>query len=205
MIGIVGLLEDVSKAVPSDFRQMGDRVLLLQSTLETPAALEQELGCTDFARTVCSSLWGTPPWIDLDAAAAMNKALIALAQRGLIRSAKDISDGGLAVALAQAGFANHIGVKATLGALSEAEYVTALFAENATEVLVTCAVEDYGMICTFLDEAGDIWPLDLGETIADRVEIFAGGIPLIDAAIDELKQTWSNTLESHLAAEVVTA
>jgi phosphoribosylformylglycinamidine synthase subunit PurL len=205
VIGIVGLLDDVSKAVPSGFVQVGERVLLLQSTLETPAALDRELGSSDFARTNCSTLWGTPPWIDLDAAAAMNKALIALAERGLIRSAKDISDGGLAVALAQASFANHIGVKATLGALSESEYVTALFAENATEVLVTCAVEDYGMICTLLDEAGDIWPLDLGETIADRVQIFAGGIPLVDAAIEELKQSWSDTLESQLAAEVMTA
>jgi len=89
--------------------------------------------------------------------------------------------------------------------LSEDEYVTALFAENATEVLVTCAVEAYGFICTFLDEAGDIWPLDLGETIADEVQIYAGGISLIDAGIAELKSTWSETLESQLAAEVVTA
>jgi hypothetical protein len=61
------------------------------------------------------------------------------------------------------------------------------------------------MICTFLDEAGEIWPLDLGETIADRVEINAGGIPLVDTTIAELRETWSESLESQLAAEVVTA
>ena len=205
VIGIVGLLEDVSKAVPAAFQRVGDRVLLLQSTTEPPAALDQELGSSDFARTNCNALWGTPPWINLDAEAALNKALIALAERGLIHSAKDISDGGLATALAQASFPNNVGVKVTLGALSESEYVTALFAENSSEVLVTCSVEDYGMICTFLDEAGDIWPLDLGETIANRVEIYAGGIPLVDATLAELKQTWSATLEEQLAAEVVTA
>jgi phosphoribosylformylglycinamidine synthase len=205
VIGIVGLLDDVSKAVPSGFQRVGDRVLLLQSNAGTPAALNQELGSSDYAKTLCGSLWGTPPWIDLNAEAALQKALISLAQRGLIHSAKDISDGGLAAALAQAGFENSIGAKVTLGALSEAEYVTALFAENATEVLVTCAVEDYGMVCTFLDEAGDIWPLDLGETIADRVEIFAGGISLVDASLGELKSAYSSTLESQLAAEVVTA
>jgi phosphoribosylformylglycinamidine synthase len=205
VIGVVGLLEDVSKAVPSGFQRVGDRLLLLQSTVETPAALEQELGSSDFARTNCSSLWGTPPWINLDAEAALNKALISLAQRGLIHSAKDVSDGGLATALAQASFSNNVGVKATLGALSESEYATALFAENAAEVLVTCSVEDYGMICTLLDKDGDIWPLDLGETIADRVEINAGGIPLVDTTIAELRQAWSSTLEAQLAAEVVTA
>ena len=141
----------------------------------------------------------------MNAEAALHEALIGLAQRGLIRSAKDISDGGLAVALVQAGFENNVGVRVTLGALSEAEYVTALFAENASEVLVTCAFEDYGMICTYLDEVGAIWPLDLGETIADRVEINAGGVTLVDATIAELKETWSGTLESQLAAEVMTA
>jgi phosphoribosylformylglycinamidine (FGAM) synthase-like enzyme len=153
VIGIVGILDDVSKAVPSGFQNVGGRVLLLQSTVETPAALDWELGSSDFARTNCNSLWGTPPWINLEAEAALNKALISLAERGLIHSAKDVSDGGLATALAQASFAKNIGVKATLGALSEAEYAAALFAENAAEVLVTCSVEDYGMICTFLDEA----------------------------------------------------
>jgi phosphoribosylformylglycinamidine synthase len=205
VIGIVGILDDVNKAVPAAFQRVGERVLLLQSTVETPAALDWELGSSDFARTNCNSLWGTPPWINLEAEAALNKALITLAERGLIHSAKDVSDGGLATALAQASFAKNIGVKATLGALSAAEYAAALFAENAAEVLVTCSVEDYGMICTFLDEAGEIWPLDLGETIADRVEIHAGGVPLVDTTIAELRQTWSESLESQLAAEVVTA
>jgi phosphoribosylformylglycinamidine synthase len=79
VMGIVGILDDVSKAVPSGFQIVGDRVLLLQSTVETPAALDWELGSSDFARTNCSSLWGTPPWINLEAEAALNKALIALA------------------------------------------------------------------------------------------------------------------------------
>jgi phosphoribosylformylglycinamidine (FGAM) synthase-like enzyme len=205
VIGIVGLLEDVSKAVPSGFQRVGDRVLLLQSTGGEPPLQTQEFGSSDYAKTHYKEMWGTPPWIDLNAEAALHEALIGLAQRGLIRSAKDISDGGLAVALVQAGFENNVGVRVTLGALSEAEYVTALFAENASEVLVTCAFEDYGMICTYLDEVGAIWPLDLGETIADRVEINAGGVTLVDATIAELKETWSGTLESQLAAEVMTA
>ncbi len=205
VIGIVGLLEDVSKAVPAAFQRVGDRVLLLQSTGGEPPLQVQEFGSSDYAKTHCGELWGTPPWIDLNAEAALHEALIGLAQRGLIRSAKDISDGGLAVALVQAGFGNNVGVKVTLGALSEADYMTALFAENASEVLVTCAFEDYGMICTYLDEAGEIWPLDLGETIAERVEINAGGISLVYATLAELKETWSETLESQLAAEVMTA
>jgi len=53
VVGVVGILDDVSKAVPSAFQNVGDRVLLLQSTVETPAALDWELGSSDFARTNC--------------------------------------------------------------------------------------------------------------------------------------------------------
>ncbi len=203
VIGIVGILDDVAKAVPASFRQVGDKVLLLQSTGGTPESQHQEFGSSDYAKTICGELWGTPPWLDLEAEAALHRALISLAERGLIHSAKDISDGGLAVALAESGFERGIGVRATLGALSEAEYTTALFAENATEVLVTCAFEDYGTICTLLDEEGAIWPLDLGETIEDSVEIFAGSVPLVETSLSDLKQGWSTALEAQLAAEVL--
>jgi phosphoribosylformylglycinamidine synthase II len=205
VLGIVGIIEDVTKSVPAHFQRVGDKVLLLQSTVETPASQEQEFGSSEYAKSKYGALWGGPPWLDLKAEAALHKALALLAARGLIHSAKDIADGGLAVALAESGFQHNIGVKATLGALSEAEYVTALFGENATEVLVTCSVEDYGIICTLLDEAGDIWPLDLGETIAERVEIFAGEVPLVESTLMGLKEPWSLAMESQLAAEVVTA
>ena len=203
VIGIVGIMEDVTKAVPASFQKVGDKILLLQSTEGTPASQLEEFGSSDFAKTISGNLWGTPPWIDLTAEAALHKALLTLAERGLIHSAKDISDGGLAVALAQAGFERNIGATVTLGALSEAEYITALFAENATEVLVTCAFEDYGTICTLLDEEGLIWPLDLGETIEADFEIFAGTIPLIQTTVLDIKQGWSQALEVQLAAEVL--
>jgi phosphoribosylformylglycinamidine (FGAM) synthase-like enzyme len=203
VIGIVGIIEDVTKAIPSSFQRIGDKVLLLQASAASPEWQHQEFGSSDYAKTITGDLWGTPPYLDLAAEAALHKALVTLSQRGLIHSAKDISDGGLAAALAESTFAHGIGVTATLGALQQADYTTALFAENATEVLVTCSFEDYGVICTLLDEAGDIiWPLDLGETIADEVAIFAGENPLIQATISDLKQGWSGALESQLAAEV---
>ncbi|WP_263382683.1 phosphoribosylformylglycinamidine synthase subunit PurL [Granulicella arctica] len=203
VIGIVGIIEDVTKATPSGFQKVGDKVMLLQSTNGSPASQIQEFGSSDYAKSITGSLWGTPPWIDLAAEASLHKALITLAERGLIHSAKDISDGGLAAALASSSFERNIGVRATLGALSEAEYSTALFGENATEVLITCAFEDYGTICTLLDEEGAIWPLDLGETIEDDIEIYAGDVPLVQATILELKHGWTHALESQLAAEVL--
>ncbi len=205
VLGIVGILDDVSKSVPAAFQNIGDKVLLLQSTQGLPTDGHAELGSSEYARHVLGGLWGTPPALDIQAEAALHRCLAQLAAKGLIRSAKDISDGGLAVALADAAFTHNIGVRATLGALSQTDYPAALFNENATEVLVTCAMEDYATICFLLDETNEIWPLDLGETIPDHIEIHAAGVPLIEASIQDLRASWSGALESQLSDEVATA
>src|SRR5580704_8443213 len=101
VLGIVGIIDDVTKAVPSAFREVGLKVLLLQSTTETQGSEIREFGSSDYAKSVHSELWGTPPWIDLKSEAALHRELERLAARGVIHSAKDISDGGLAVALAE--------------------------------------------------------------------------------------------------------
>ncbi len=82
--------------------------------------------------------------------------------------------------LRRSAISSGIGVRATLGALREPDYAAALFNENATEVVITCAPEDYATICLLLDEEGEIWPLDIGETIADWVEINAAGLTLVE-------------------------
>jgi phosphoribosylformylglycinamidine synthase subunit PurL len=205
VIGIVGILDDVTKAVPSGFQAIGDKILLLQSTAGLESAGEAELGSSAYAQHVLGDFWGELPAVDLAAEAALHRALAQLAARGLIRSATDISDGGLAVALTKAALSSGIGVRATLGALREPDYPAALFNENATEVVVTCAPEDYATICMLLDEAGEIWPLDIGETIAGMVEINAAGLTLIEEDTDALRLCWAGSLESQLAAEVVAA
>jgi len=203
VMGIVGILDDVTKSVPSAFQAVGDKILLLQSTQPVASKPELELGSSAWAQVNHGALWGTPPALDIQAEGALHRALALLSQKGLIHSAKDISDGGLAVALAEAGFAHNVGVHVTLGGLRPAEYVSALFAENATEVLITCDFENYGIICELLDQTDEIWPLDLGETVADRFEINAGGINLIDQPLATLKHAWSTALESQLVEEVL--
>ncbi len=203
VIGVVGILEDVGKAVPSGFQRAGDKVLLLQSTEPLNTDGKAELGSSAFTHTAFGVLWGEVPELNLDAEAALHEALIQLAQRSLIHSAKDISDGGLAVALAVSSLTGGIGVRATLGALHEGEYIAALFNENGSEVLVSCAPEAYATICTLLDEVGKVWPLDLGETIEGWVEINAAGLTLIEASVEELRLPWNSGLATQLAEEVL--
>ncbi|MBK9547694.1 MAG: phosphoribosylformylglycinamidine synthase subunit PurL [Gemmatimonadetes bacterium] len=93
-IGMVGLLADITKAVPSHFRATGDAVLLLGTS-------RGHLGGSAYWAEVLDTVAGSPPPVDLSAERALQEVLIAAAETRLLRSAHDLSDGGLAVALAE--------------------------------------------------------------------------------------------------------
>jgi phosphoribosylformylglycinamidine synthase len=189
VIGIVGILEDVTKAVGADFKQPGDAILLLQ-----PAS-----AITD--NSVLKSLWGTPPSLDLQAEAALHKCLAHLSDERLLHSACDISDGGLAVAIAEASFANGIGAKVDLDRVSAQPDLLKLFHESATTVLISCTKDAVSQIITIVEETNLLRPLSLGVTTADSLQIKLGGTLVIDAAIEELRQSWAGALESALRGE----
>jgi phosphoribosylformylglycinamidine synthase subunit PurL len=206
VLGVVGIIDDVTKAVPSGFRRAGEKVLLLESTREPLVWEMHDIGSSAFAASTFGQMWGTPPPLDLSAEAALHKALSRLASDGLISSAKDVTDGGIAVALAESCFANGVGVRVNASHFSPSNHAVSLFSEPASSVVVTCSTENYSKICVLLDEAGEIFPLEIGVTTnAGEMEVSAGGEVLICESIASLRSSWSGALESQLAAEVVTA
>ena len=94
VIGMVGLLADVTKRVPAHFQRPGDYVLLL-------GVSGSHLGGTSYWEVVRDFTGGSPPPVDLDAEARLQTVLVRAAEAGLLRSAHDCSDGGLAVAVAE--------------------------------------------------------------------------------------------------------
>ena len=92
-IGMVGLIEGY-EPVTSFFKDEGDIIFILGDTSE-------ELGGSEFLKTVFNVKAGIPPRLDLKLAKKLNELLAALAKKGLLRSAHDLSEGGLAVALAE--------------------------------------------------------------------------------------------------------
>src|ERR1700722_14095051 len=132
VIGVVGILEDVSKAVPADFQRAGEDILLIGQGVYhdfiAPIALRQ-FGSSEFATSVLNESWGEPVSLDLDHEASLHKCLQELADKRLITSASDISSGGVAVALAQACFARNLGVEAEIIPVPDASATCALFGE----------------------------------------------------------------------------
>jgi phosphoribosylformylglycinamidine synthase len=203
VIGVVGILDDASKAVPSGFRAVGDRVLVIEMMWESDSYPLQAFGSSAYARTILDTTWGRPEWFDLRQTAQLHECLIALADARLIRSASDISDGGLAVALARASIANDIGLRANEERVSDSK-PDRLFRERADGMIVSCSPEHEARLRGIADEH-DMTVWSLGETINHDFELSLRGESAIRTTVAELRAAYSGQLESQLVAEVVTA
>ncbi|HEY0795702.1 MAG TPA: phosphoribosylformylglycinamidine synthase subunit PurL [Acidisarcina sp.] len=207
VIGIVGILDDVTKAVPAHFQHTGDALLRLGSQPDlvfdtnSAAAFFRQFGSTEYSREVLGSVWGRPPELDLGEEARLQKLLTLLASQGLLYSACDASC-GLAVALAKASFLQGIGADAELLGAPYVDSPEILFSELPSQVVVTCAKASVADIRSIAEEFGiAVWPL--GKTISDKLVIAIEGGIVIESKLSELKDSWSTALEATLRDEVV--
>jgi phosphoribosylformylglycinamidine synthase len=227
VVGVVGLLYDVTKAVPSGFQNVGDAILVLYAPDKTPRTREQRhtrflrlLGATEFSRVCLNGFWGEV--IDLDMTgdprllnatddARLNRLLGDLATSSLIHSANDVGSGGLAVCLARCAMTNGIGADVDHIAPSveggmivpNKEDALSLFTEGGAAVVLTCAWEKREENSA-LAQTRSLYAMCVGKTVSSQLVVRAGSEPFIDLSIADLRAAFSGTLESQLAAEVVT-
>jgi phosphoribosylformylglycinamidine synthase subunit PurL len=207
VLGIVGIIEDVTKAVPAGFRKAGDVVLLLSAFRGGGRNAKQDMGATDFAKSVLGELWGAPPVLDLKEEAALHKALAALAEKGLLASASDLSDGGCAVAFAKACFPRELGVRVSMRLESDEPFFATerLFSEIGSSVIATADASKVDEIRAVLLEHPGVFFAPLGEVTLGNVEILLNDKAIIDEPVKILKAAWAGAMEEQLADEVVTA
>jgi phosphoribosylformylglycinamidine synthase II len=214
VLGVVGIIEDVTKAVPSAFQQVGDAILLVEvHNVKTVDELHKEFGSSEYAKVALGDLWGNPPslnWVDSDR--LINERLASLAKVGKIRSATDIGSGGVAVAVCRASFARGIGADIAIklhAHLSEAaggsipEPLSFFFEDPG--ILITCRDEDKNHVIQELSVHCRTRVEYLGSTTNGTIRFRTPMWSSEELQISTLKQAWTTSLESQLAAEVVTA
>jgi phosphoribosylformylglycinamidine synthase len=200
VIGIVGILEDVHKAVGPDFKQAGQTLLLVRGSESGDASdVEAEFGSSEYAKEILGQIWGFPPALELEKEAALQKAIIEMIDSGVIESAKDCTEGGLAVTLAECGFARGIGAQASLESAGLVpEFV--LFGEDASRILISCDPTNVGRIKQIAGEYA-LSADQIGSTIPDNLEIQVDGRLAAAASVSELKRVWAGALETALHTE----
>jgi phosphoribosylformylglycinamidine synthase len=203
VLGIVGIIEDVTKSVPSGFRQGGERIILLSVNGSKDGV--QSFGSSDYAKTVLNSFWGTPPRLEVAKEAELHKCLAALAEERLITSASDVSDGGIAVALAKASFVKGVGAAVSLDHIDGDTVAAELFGEEASVVVATCTDAAFARLTEVCGQFGSITVRDIGTTGGPMLDIFTPTGSAVSSPISALKAEWAGALDAQLANEVVTA
>ena len=200
VVGIVGILEDVHQATQPHFRQAGRTVVLLRAG--EPGDItdaESEFGSSEYAKEVLGAVWGYPPELELEREAALQKAIVEMIQTGLVESAHDCSDGGLAVALSEAALPQAVGVRVSVASQGlPPEF--ALFGEDASRIVISCDRDKLSGIQQVAVKYGlsaDV----IGETVPEQVEIKLDGGVVVSAAVSELREAYESALEKALRTE----
>jgi phosphoribosylformylglycinamidine synthase subunit PurL len=204
VLGIVGTLEDVHKAVFPHFREAGRVVLLLRgSEAGDLVDAELEFGSSEYAKEILGAVWGFPPALELEGEAALQKALVEMIRAGLVDSAHDCTEGGIAVTLAESGFAKGVGVKVDLSAQGlPAEFV--LFGEDASRVVVSCDRSNLSGIKQVAVKYGISTDI-IGETVPEQLEVKLDGGVVVSGSVSELREVFESALETALRTEAVAA
>ncbi len=184
-IGMLGLLEDVAHAVRMPFQGEGDEVVLLGETRE-------ELGASEYLALRFGLERGALPLLDLVGERALCALLADAGERGWLRSAHDVAEGGLAVALAECAIASGIGCAVSLpGAGVRPDAL--LFGESAGRALVTCRGDRVEELLSLARRAG-VPVAKIGSTGGTRIRIQPG----IDVALEAAREAYERTLPEAL-------
>ncbi|MGD0578994.1 MAG: AIR synthase-related protein, partial [Bryobacteraceae bacterium] len=160
------------------------------------AADETRMGGTQYAKQVLKRMWGLPPRIDLEFEKKVQDAVREIVVAGLAETAHDLSDGGLAWALAESTFKTGTGAAIRLDSGLRLELL--LFHEGPSRVLISTA--NLSPVLAICERHGVPAPV-IGRTGSARLTIENRGELLIDARVNEVQGIWSTALESALHAE----
>ena len=200
VLGIVGILEDVHQAMRPDFQKPGRAVVLLRaSEVGDRTDAETEFGSSEYAKEILGAVWGFPPALELKREAALQKAVIEMIRGGMLESAHDCSEGGIAVTLAECGFEKGIGARIELTS-QELPAECVLFGEDASRVVISCDLERLSAIQQVGVKYG-VAVEKIGETVAGELEVKLDGQTVIAASVAELRDAYENSLESILKTD----
>ena len=217
VIGVLGVLDDAERAMGMGFRNEGDVIVVLDGSgeiLRPGKAVPQDdaarqFSSSEYAKVVQGVVAGGPPAIALEAEKRLIECLVALAAEGVVQSAHDVSDGGLAVAIAECCFASVgaryiVPLRAMYGAevaLQGTEPVEmALFGECGARAVVSVRP---GKLARLKELAAQykVAAETIGRVGRQEFRIQYNGKIVVSAAVESLHDTWACALERVLLGQ----
>ena len=180
IIGMVGLIEHTKYVTPSHFQNNGDLVYLIGETFP-------EFGGSELQKIIAGKYSGKAPAIDLQVEAKRQNLLTTAIREGLVVSAHDLSEGGLAVGLAESLFKGQgLGVEVNV----TGDATVALFSESQSRFLVTVKAENKEQFEKLWTDASQIGSV----TNDGKMTVSINGESVIEDTVDELHKLWSEAI-----------
>jgi phosphoribosylformylglycinamidine synthase len=194
VIGMVGLVPDISKVCAQGWQREGDLIYLL-------GALNLTLGASEYLASIHHTVAGKPPQLDFELEKQVQSVCRHGIRQGWLNSAHDCAEGGMAVALAECCIAGNLGCEVTLPAI-ESRWDKLLFGEGASLIIVSVKPEDQTEWESYLSsELGLNWQ-QIGVIKSASLTISTAlGEDLIKVSLEEIGKTWSQAIEERLKME----
>ena len=220
VMGVLGILDDASRVLKIAFRTEGDVIVLFDgssSPVGAPhaappqgiqsSAMAREFSSSEYSKTIAGIVAGEPPAIDLAAEKRLQDCLVALAAESAVQSAHDISDGGLAVTIAESCFGSvgaglappALGVNVGLDDAASAE--SALFGERGARAIISVTASKLAAVLNTARQY-NVAAREIGQVIRNgSFRIQYKGRAVIDSTIEILRDAWAHSLERTLTTK----
>ncbi len=184
-IGMVGLLEDIQNKMTLDFKEEGNLIYLLGEA-------NNDINCSEYLHKICEVEFSPAPYFDLEEEYKLQQKLSEIISKKIIRSAHDISEGGLFVTLCEAGFNRELGFSIlTNGGLRKDAF---LFGEGQSRAVVTVALEDVNEFENLLKDLP-----------YEKIGVVTSGEMVVDGdfwgTIDWWQEKYDSAIENYLSKE----
>jgi phosphoribosylformylglycinamidine synthase len=192
VVGMVGLLDDIGQATGQGFREAGDWIALLGAT-------GNDLGGSAYLKIVQGLVAGPPPALDLESERAVQACCREAIRAGLVRSAHDCADGGLAVALAEAALTGREGARgfrvdlAKVPARGNLRLDGLLFGETPSRILLSVGESAVPGLAELAGRHGVVWAI-LGQVTDGRLTMKLRDTLVLDETVGELTELWKEAI-----------
>ncbi len=195
VLGVVGLIRNVMRTATRPFKQSGAAVLVLGDN-------RGELGGSEYLARLHGVVAGAPPVLDLGRERSLQRLIVQLVGEGLVQSAHDCAEGGLAVAVAECTFdSGGIGVQVDVAAAALAgpyQAAATLFGESASRIVVSVAPDGVDAVLTAAGGVG-ITVARIGETGGDLIRLAVNGTVAVEAPVASAELAWQTAIERRMA------
>jgi phosphoribosylformylglycinamidine synthase len=205
VVGMLGLIEDVERRCTMGFKREGHVIALLvgrraasDSEADASVCVANDLGGSEYLKVMHGVVAGRPPALDMDGEKRLHACLVAAISSGVLSSAHDCSDGGLAVTLAESCIAGNLGGETSI--LADCGASVALFGEAQSRAVVSLPPEGLGELRQLVDEHG-IECTILGKVRGERLGIAVNGVTVIDRPVERIARIWRDAIPRRMGAK----